>query len=145
MSSKFKEWLEQDDIRIGISELTKKTGTTTRQLRYWEEKGYISSIQPDPNSPRSYKLREIIKVELIKENLDKGYKLSKAYEKAIEHLLKIQRFRELFSKYVTDMDIIDERYEVFSIGPFADKSEKIVVTHDSENNELSYEIKQLND
>jgi len=145
MGSKFKEWLEQDDIRIGISELTKKTGTTTRQLRYWEEKGYISSIQPDPNSPRSYKIRDIIKVELIKENLDKGYKLSMAYEKAIEHLRKIQRYRELFVTYVTELDIKDEHIEVFSIGPFNDGKEKIVVTHDSKNNQLSYEIVREND
>lgn len=145
MGSKFKEWMEQDDIRIGISELTKKTGTTTRQLRYWEKKGYISSIQPDPNTPRAYKLKDILKVELIKENLDKGYKLATAYEKAIEHLQKIQRFRELFSKYVTDMDIVDERYERFSIGPFVEDDEKIIITHDSLKDKLSYEFISKND
>ncbi|WP_462259284.1 MerR family transcriptional regulator [Vagococcus teuberi] len=97
MVSKIKEWIEHEDIRMGISELTKKTGATTRQLRYWEKKGYIKSIQPDPNSPRAYKLSDIIKVELIKEYLDSGYTLSMAYEKAIKKLSKMQRFREVFS------------------------------------------------
>ncbi|MGX4687554.1 MerR family transcriptional regulator [Vagococcus sp. JNUCC 83] len=145
MSSKFKEWIEREDILMGISELTKKTGTTTRQLRYWEKKGYIQSIQPDHNSPRSYKLSEIIKVELIKENLDKGYKLSVAYEKAKKKLSSIQRFREVFSNYVRDVDIIDDRYEVFTIGPFSQTDEKITITHDAKNNTLSYEIKQIDD
>lgn len=145
MGSKFKEWIEQEDIRMGISELTKKTGTTTRQLRYWEEKGYINSIQLDPNSPRSYKLSEIIKVELIKENLDSGYKLSMAYEKAIKKLNMMQRFREVFSNYIKDVEILDDQYEIFTIGPFSETNEKITITHDSVNNILSYNIEHNGD
>lgn len=145
MVSKFKEWIEHEDIRMGISELTKKTGATTRQLRYWEKKGYIKSIQPDPNSPRAYKLSDIIKVELIKEYLDSGYTLSMAYEKAIKKLSKMQRFREVFSNYIKDVEILDDQYEVFTIGPFDESNEKITITHDSKNNLLRYSIKQIED
>ncbi|MGY3704520.1 hypothetical protein BW731_07340 [Vagococcus martis] len=145
MVSKFKEWIEHEDIRMGISELTKKTGATTRQLRYWEKKGYIKSIQPDPNSPRAYKLSDIIKVELIKEYLDSGYTLSMAYEKAIKKLSKMQRFREVFSNYIKDVEILDDQYEVFTIGPFDETNEKITITHDSKNNLLRYSIKQIED
>ncbi|APB31999.1 MerR family transcriptional regulator [Vagococcus teuberi] len=143
MVSKIKEWIEHEDIRMGISELTKKTGATTRQLRYWEKKGYIKSIQPDPNSPRAYKLSDIIKVELIKEYLDSGYTLSMAYEKAIKKLSKMQRFREVFSNYIKDVEILDDQYEVFTIGPFDETNEKITITHDSKNNLLRYSIKQI--
>ncbi|UUV98610.1 MerR family transcriptional regulator [Vagococcus luciliae] len=143
MVSKFKDWIEQEDIRMGISELTKKTETTTRQLRYWEKKGYIQSIQPDPNSPRSYKLSEIIKVELIKEYLDSGYKLSMAHEKAMAKLSKMKRFREVFSNYFKDAEILDDQYEIFTIGPFSETNEKITIKHDSVNNTLSYEIKKI--
>lgn len=143
MVSKIKEWIEHEDIRMGISELTKKTGATTRQLRYWEKKGYIKSIQPDPNSPRAYKLSDIIKVELIKEYLDSGYTLSMAYEKAMKKLSKMQRFREVFSNYIKDVEILDDQYEVFTIGPFDETNEKITITHDSKNNLLRYSIKQI--
>ena len=143
MVSKIKEWIEHEYIRMGISELTKKTGATTRQLRYWEKKGYIKSIQPDPNSPRAYKLSDIIKVELIKEYLDSGYTLSMAYEKAIKKLSKMQRFREVFSNYIKDVEILDDQYEVFTIGPFDETNEKITITHDSKNNLLRYSIKQI--
>ena len=34
-----------DDIQIGIGDMSKSTGVSSRQLRYWEEKGYIKINQ----------------------------------------------------------------------------------------------------
>lgn len=38
-----KQLLESDDLLVGISELSKVTGVSPRQIRYWEQKGFISS------------------------------------------------------------------------------------------------------
>ena len=36
--------LNEENLLIGISELSEIAEVSPRQLRYWEEKGYISSI-----------------------------------------------------------------------------------------------------
>lgn len=68
MANSLKDLLISDDLLIGISELSKMSGTSPRQLRYWEEKGLITSIvKEDQSSPRNYRLLTVIKVELIQD------------------------------------------------------------------------------
>lgn len=38
-----KQLLESDELLVGISELSKVTGVSPRQIRYWEQKGYVES------------------------------------------------------------------------------------------------------
>ena len=44
---------------------------------------------------------------------------------------------------IIDVEILDDQYEVFTIGPFDETNEKITITHDSKNNLLRYSIKQI--
>lgn len=75
-----KQLLESDDLLVGISELSKVTGVSPRQIRYWEQKGYIESTG-EKNGNRKFKLPMVIKVEIIKHFLDEGYTLTAAVEK----------------------------------------------------------------
>ncbi|MCR1901778.1 MerR family transcriptional regulator [Ligilactobacillus apodemi] len=70
------------DIRIGIGDMCKITGVTGRQLRYWEERGYIRSLSGDKNSVRKYSWEMLYKVGSIKHFIDEGYTLAKAVEKS---------------------------------------------------------------
>ncbi|WP_284251269.1 MerR family DNA-binding transcriptional regulator [Tetragenococcus osmophilus] len=38
MTSSLKDLLISDDLLVGISELSKMSGTSARQLRYWEKR-----------------------------------------------------------------------------------------------------------
>ena len=76
--------LNEENLLIGISELSEIAEVSPRQLRYWEEKGYISSIAKDANGPRKYRLHTVVKVHWIKRFLDEGYTLQSAVEKAEE-------------------------------------------------------------
>lgn len=55
--------LNEENLLIGISELSEIAEVSPRQLRYWgREKGYISSIAKDANGPRKYRLHTVVKV-----------------------------------------------------------------------------------
>ncbi len=77
VGASLKRLLENDQLVVGISELSDIVGVSPRQLRYWEQKGFIRSIEADANCPRKYRLPTVIKVELIKKYLDDGFTLSK--------------------------------------------------------------------
>ena len=66
VGASLKRLLENDQLVVGISELSDIVGVSPRQLRYWEQKGFIRSIEADANCPRKYRLPTVIKVELIK-------------------------------------------------------------------------------
>ncbi len=84
MSQTFRKLLENDNLLVGISELSQMCEVSPRQLRYWEQKGLIQSVPQEENAPRKYRLPTVIKVELIKRFLDEGFTLTKAVEKAEE-------------------------------------------------------------
>lgn len=134
-----KKWLDNDDLRVGISELSKMSQTSPRQLRYWEEKGIISSINPDSCGPRTYRLKAVVTVELIRHYLDEGYTLAKAAEKAASRIKKVQHVRTVFAKFIRNVEIIDDRFVLFTIGQFEEPQENLVIIHDSLKDTLHYQ------
>lgn len=67
------------------------TGVPTRQLRYWEDKGIITSLTEEEGKNRRYNYQNIKKVLLIKELLDEGYTLDAAVGKVQQRLEKIEQ------------------------------------------------------
>ncbi|MGL9892319.1 MerR family transcriptional regulator [Enterococcus mundtii] len=139
VGASLKQLLENDHLLVGISELSEIVGVSPRQLRYWEQKGFIQSVTADANCSRKYRLPTVVKVEIIKKFLDEGYTLTKAAEKAQERLNKMSHVRKVFSKSIKDIQLIDERYTLLLIGDFNDM-EQLCIIHDEETDELSYKI-----
>lgn len=140
MFSILRKWLESDELRIGISELSKMSQTSPRQLRYWEEKGYITSINPETSTHRSYRLQAVVMVEMIKYYLDQGFTLTKAAEKAQDRLTKVQHVRTVFSKFIKDSEVIADRFVLFTIGKFEAKNERLLIVHDLKEDTLDYHV-----
>lgn len=67
-------------IMVGIGEAAEITNVPQRQIRYWEEKGYIQSLT-GAGTTRRYDYATIKTIVLIKAMLDDGYVLEKAVEK----------------------------------------------------------------
>ena len=44
------------DFRVGIGDLSQMIGVSTRQLRYWESKGYIKSLAGEEGSTRKFSI-----------------------------------------------------------------------------------------
>ncbi|MGG5359279.1 MULTISPECIES: MerR family transcriptional regulator [unclassified Enterococcus] len=139
IGSSMKRLLENDQLLIGISELSEIVGVSPRQLRYWEQKGFIHSVSNDANAPRKYRIPTVAKVEMIKKFLDEGYTLAKAAEKAAERIKMFHHVRTVFSKCLKDIDLIEDRYTSILIGDFED-DQQIYIIHDSQTETLSYKV-----
>lgn len=84
---------------VGIGEVAEITGLPARQIRYWEEKGIISSIQDSVAKTRRYNYMQLKKILLIKELLDEGFTLeasARKVETRMESMAKI--FEQLKNK-----------------------------------------------
>lgn len=135
-----KELLKNDHLLVGISELSELVGVSPRQLRYWEKKGFIQSVETDSTGPRKYRLPTVVKVEIIKQYLDEGYTLTKAVEKATAHIQKIHHVRKVFSKCIKEIELVDQRYTAISFGDFKEDDSQLYIIHDDETDELTYKI-----
>lgn len=80
---------------VGIGEVAEITGIPQRQLRYWEQKGIIRTIQESGTSTRRFSYFEIKKILLIKDLLEEGYTLEAASKK-LQH--RLERLNAAFRK-----------------------------------------------
>ncbi len=80
-----------DKLVVGIGEVSQITAIPTRQIRYWEEKGIISSLTEEEGKNRRYNYENIKKMLLIKEMIDEGYTLDAAAEKVKKRMEMIEQ------------------------------------------------------
>ncbi|MFD0898374.1 MerR family transcriptional regulator [Loigolactobacillus binensis] len=81
MSLQSRLGIDIDKLIFGISQISQMTAISPRQLRYWEKRGYISSLSNKDGASRQYNLKMTIKIIGIKQFLDEGYTLAAAVEK----------------------------------------------------------------
>lgn len=97
-----------DDIQIGIGDMSKSTGVSSRQLRYWEEKGYIKSINEGYGNKRKFTINEYYHIRLIKHFLDEGYTLNASIEKAEERRQQLLVLRRFGVEIIKDVEVTDK-------------------------------------
>lgn len=73
------------DLSIGIGEASRITGASSAQLRYWEKKGLIDTIQHQNGGNKRYNLKNLMKIIAIKYYIDNGYTLAKASDVIKSH------------------------------------------------------------
>jgi DNA-binding transcriptional MerR regulator len=79
-----------DKLMVGIGEVAQITGIQTRQIRYWEDKGIITSLTEEEGKNRRYDYKNIKKMLLMKELLDEGYTLDASAEKVEKRIEMIE-------------------------------------------------------
>lgn len=80
---------------VGIGEVSEISGVPQRQLRYWEDKGIISPVEPG-SGVRRYDYPTVKRILVIKELVDDGYTLDAAARKVDERMERLNRaFGEL--------------------------------------------------
>ena len=131
-----KQLLESDDLLVGISELSKVTGVSPRQIRYWEQKGFISSTG-EKSGNRKFKLPMVIKVEIIKHFLDEGYTLTAAVNKAQERQNNIHQAKVLLREIFKDIQQVGERYLIIRLDNFENKEGFYLIRDTLKNKDLS--------
>ncbi|MDN7145403.1 MerR family transcriptional regulator [Liquorilactobacillus mali] len=96
------------DLVIGIGDLSKLTGVSTRQLRYWEERGYLETPITEKNITRKYKFEVFYKVQAIKKYLDEGFTLAKAAEQADQRKKQVIICKKFVNATFVDVSIADD-------------------------------------
>ncbi len=79
-----------DKLVVGIGEVALITGIPTRRIRYWEDKGIVTSLTEEEGRNRRYNYRNIKKMLLVKELLDEGYTLDASAEKVNKRMVMIE-------------------------------------------------------
>ncbi len=79
-----------DKVIVGIGEVSQITDIPTRQIRYWEDKGIITSLTEEEGKNRRYDYKNIKKMLLIKELLEEGYTLDASAEKVKKRMEMIE-------------------------------------------------------
>ena len=94
------------NLEIGIGGVSSSLGVSQRQLRYWEQKGYIKPID-EKSGVRHYSLATVYLIAFIKDQLDKGYTLDAAVKNSKEARARSRITRELIGSAFDDIEIID--------------------------------------
>ncbi len=95
------------NIEVGIGEVSKTVGVSQRQLRYWEEKGYIKPVPDNQSGVRRYTLSTLYLIIFIKTQLDQGFTLSAAFERSKDIKVKSKIVRNFFEHTFNDVNITD--------------------------------------
>ena len=66
---------------IGIGEVSDITGVPTRKIRYWEEKGAITSVEDAEGATRRFDYWNLKKILFIQELIEEGFTLDAAVKK----------------------------------------------------------------
>jgi DNA-binding transcriptional MerR regulator len=75
-------------VVVGIGEVANTTGVPQRKIRYWDDKGYIESVDKE-STYRKYDYLNIKKIVIIQELLDEGYSLEASAKKVNDRCLKM--------------------------------------------------------
>ena len=139
MSVVLKQIFANDNVLVGISELSKMCDLSPRQLRYWEQKGYIQSVEEKAGNPvaRKYRLFMVVKVQLIKDYMDQGDSLSKAVEKAEKKFTLVRSFRQLFKQGNIQLKVLDDNVVFIIFGPMENEEKYFVVKFNQSSNQLT--------
>ena len=107
MEAKKLQHEEIQNIEHGIRQVTKTVGVSQRQIRYWEEKGYIKPVDDNQSGVRRYTLSTLYLIIFIKTQLDQGFTLSAAFERSKDIKVKSKIVRNFFEHTFNDVTITD--------------------------------------
>ncbi|AVK63862.1 MerR family transcriptional regulator [Lactobacillus sp. CBA3606] len=126
----FRTMFRRGQLTIGISELSKMTGVSPRQLRYWQKKGYIiPKNQDEPGRARIYTMKMVIKAAAMSNLLAAGYTLKAAATQVDERMRPAQTmYHMLFDRY-QGFEVGDDGQLMVDLGPFdPNPSQELFVT-----------------
>ena len=73
-------------LTLTATQLSKLTGVSRRQVEWWRRRGYLT---PSPEAPDRFNGDAVTLVMLIKQAIDSGIPLHRAYQLATNHLARL--------------------------------------------------------
>lgn len=113
-----RELFHKGQLTIGISELSRMTGVSPRQLRYWQKKGYIIPKNEDePGQARVYTMKMVIKAAAMSNLLQTGYTLKAAAAQVDERMRPAQTIYHLLADRYQGYEVADNGQILVDLGP----------------------------
>lgn len=135
-----KRGINHASVTVGISEIANATGVSQTQLRYWEQKGYIKSIENEKShGSHRYEFPTMFQVMAIKVLLDQGFTLSASVKKASQHSGLIRQLNSLIKMAFHGGAVIDGR-EMLNLGYFDEAKTKTLYGY-IDDGEVHYVVK----
>lgn len=133
----FRNLIAGDELRINMTELSRVTGVSTSQIRYWERKGYIHSKQDEKNKNHHFSFLTLLNVYTIKYYLDQGYTLSAAVDKERHHRELGKIFQSFLADRIKGVEQVDAGHGEISLGTLTnDPSREIYAVVDRQGTRL---------
>lgn len=140
-----KNALKSEVFQFRIGELATMTGVSTRQLRYWESKGIISSLSREgEQDARVYNYKTYVAVAAIKGFLDDGYTLKEAVEKTHELEQSWRVLHEVMSQAVKGVIELDGK-NVVDLGYFDDEQQQRLFATIDDDNKVHYIVRRTDE
>lgn len=144
--SKHNRVLDLNQLQFKIGELSRMTGVSTRQLRYWEKKEFIAAKQrEEEQDARVFGFDAYVKVSIIKHLLDEGYTLKAADDKSkaliadakwAHHFMResFDRIEHVDGKRRMNLGYLDDRHQQILYGVTDDEGRVHYEIHDVDAN-----------
>lgn len=132
-----------ENLEIGIGEVSNSLGVSQRQLRYWEQKGYIKPID-DKSGVRRYSLATVFLIGFIKDQLDEGYTLSAAVQHSKDIRVKSKIARKFLRSTFEKIEITDfeKGYGTIKLGQVDTQDKKIDIEGVIDDKGSHFELKE---
>lgn len=135
----FPKALDLDQLIFKIGEVSKILNVSARQLRYWEQRGYIRSIRNSSYSSRVFDMKNFMCANLIKYYLDEGFTLSVAHESAKKNLDNMKFIRKFMTHSFHGIENINNHPAV-NLGYFDKEKKTLLYGFIDEENNISYKV-----
>lgn len=101
--------IDSDKLIFGIGQVQTITGVSGRQLRYWEEQGYIAPINQQKGTQRQYSMHMLFLIFHIQRYLKQGFTLQSAVERARQFDRQIPVLRTFLKNQFNGVEVEDDK------------------------------------
>ncbi|UQS87142.1 MerR family transcriptional regulator [Nicoliella spurrieriana] len=127
-----------------IGEVSKICNVSARQLRYWDQKGFIASKRHGESSSRVYDFPSLLRIGSIKGYLDDGYTLKAAVKMTNDKQETIRNIHRFLTHAVYGVERIDGR-PMINLGYFDQAKTSYLYGYLTEDEETVYRVVPIND
>lgn len=138
---KVKNIIDQEALLLSIGDVASATGVSTRQIRYWEKKGYIKSTLSE-SGQRKFTYFELLNVGMIQSRIEAGFTLAGAVKEVNETSGIFKELRKFMQERIDQVNEIPTGYE-FDLGEVEGvDSDKHLFLSLEEGNKRSFKVKK---
>lgn len=135
--------IDSDKLIFGIGQVQTITGVSGRQLRYWEEQGYIAPIDQQKGTQRQYSMHMLFLIFHIQRYLKQGFTLQSAVERARQFDRQIPVLRTFLKNQFNGVEVEDDK-SVIDFG-YKDDTHRQRVYGVVENDRTHFLIKDIDE